>query len=112
MYLALLSTAPTHVLLNGTPGTRMANRHGLRQGDPPLSPQLFILVMEVLHFALEKATQQGHLAPLAASGLRQRTSIYADDVVAFLHSTVGDLRNFVAITDDFGFASGLRTNLS
>jgi hypothetical protein len=31
---ALLSTAPTRVLLNGTPGTRMANRHGLRQGDP------------------------------------------------------------------------------
>jgi hypothetical protein len=35
----------------------------------PLSPQLFILVMEALHFALEKATQLGHLAPLADTGL-------------------------------------------
>jgi hypothetical protein len=59
---ALFSTASTHVLLNGSPGARMANRRGLRQGDPH-SPQLFILVMEVPHFALEKATQEGLLPP-------------------------------------------------
>ncbi|KAM0918663.1 hypothetical protein ACQ4PT_008713 [Festuca glaucescens] len=34
---AVLSTASTRVLLNGTPGSRIANRRGLRQGDP-LSP--------------------------------------------------------------------------
>jgi hypothetical protein len=68
--------------------------------------------MEALHFALEKATQLGHLAPLADMGLRQRTSIYADDVVAFLRPRVDDLRVFAAIIDDFGAASGLRTNLS
>jgi hypothetical protein len=40
--------------------------------------------MEVLHFMMEIVTQEGQLAPLADTGLRQRTSIYADDVVAFL----------------------------
>jgi hypothetical protein len=55
--------------------------------------------MEVLHFGLEKATQQG-------------TSIYVNDVVAFLHTNVGDLKSFAAIIDDFGAASCLRTNLS
>jgi hypothetical protein len=80
---ALLSAASTRVLLNGSPGSRVAHGRGLRQGDP-LSPQLFILVMEVLHFMLERATHEGQLAPLADTGLRQRTSIYADDVVTFL----------------------------
>jgi hypothetical protein len=68
--------------------------------------------MEVLHFMLERATQEGQLAPLADTGLRQRTSIYADDVVAFLKPRVDDLRTFAAIVDDFGVALGLRTNLN
>jgi hypothetical protein len=79
---ALLSMASTRVLLNGSSGSRVANRRGLRQGDP-LSPQLFILVMEVLHFKLERVAQEGQLAPLAGMGLRQRTSIYADDMSPF-----------------------------
>jgi hypothetical protein len=68
--------------------------------------------MEVPHFALEKATQEGLLPPLATIGLRQCTSIYADDVVAFIRPSVGDLRSFAVIIEDFGAASGLRTNLS
>jgi hypothetical protein len=52
------------------------------------------------------------LAPLADTGLRQHTSIYADDVVAFLKTRVDDLRSFAVIFDDFGVASGLRTNLN
>jgi hypothetical protein len=59
---ALLSTASTRVLLNGSPRARVPNRCGLRQRDH-LSHQLFILVMEVLHYALEKATKRGTLPP-------------------------------------------------
>jgi hypothetical protein len=90
---ALLSTASTRVLLNGCPGSRIANGRGLRQGDP-LSPQLFILVMEILHLMIEKASSMGLLTPLAESGLRHCTSIYADDVVVFLRPVVLDLKVF------------------
>jgi hypothetical protein len=107
---ALLSTATTRVLLNGCPGSRIANRRGLRQGDP-LSPQIFILIMEILHLMIEKASVVGLLTPLAASGLRHRTSIYVDDVVTFLRPLVLDLKVFAMIIQDFGDASGLRTNM-
>jgi hypothetical protein len=107
---ALLSTATTRVLLNGTPGARIANRRGLRQGDP-LSPQLFVLIMEILHLMIQKAADERLLTPLAQIGLRLRTSVYADDVVTFLRPTVLDFRVFSGIVDDFGAASGLCVNM-
>jgi hypothetical protein len=50
----LLSTANTRVLLNGSPGRRICHARGLRQGDP-LSPMLFLFVMEVLNALIKKA---------------------------------------------------------
>ena len=66
---ALLSTASTRILLNGCPGAKVAHRRGLRQGDP-LSPQLFILIMEIFHLMVVKAEEQGLLTRLAATGLQ------------------------------------------
>ena len=107
---SLLSSASTKVLLNGHPGGKVFNRRGLRQGDP-LSPQLFILVMEILHLMIERAMACGLLSPLAETGLRHRTSIYADDVVTFIWPQERDLRVFTRLLDDFRLASGLRANL-
>lgn len=107
----LLSTATTRVLMNGIPGDPIDHRRGLRQGDP-LSPMLFILVMDILHGLFEKAAAEGVLSRLAKRGFRHRTSIFADDVVTFLRPTRKDLLACSAIISDFGMASGLRTNFS
>jgi hypothetical protein len=52
--IVLLSTASTKVVMNGNPGERISHAHGLRQGDP-LSPMLFLLVMEALNALIHKA---------------------------------------------------------
>jgi hypothetical protein len=50
----LLRSASTKVLLNGALGLCICHGRGLRQGDP-LSPMLFILVMDVLNALFRKA---------------------------------------------------------
>lgn len=107
---ALISTASTCILLNGEPGNYIANRRGLCQGDP-LSPMLFILIMEVLHRLFAAARHGNILAPPPIQSIHHQCYIYADDVMLFIKPTRQDLITTREILDFFGKASGLRTNL-
>jgi len=104
----LLHSASTQVLLNGEPGDFITHRRGLQQGDP-LSPMLFILVMDVLNSLFMKAEEEGLLLPLHSAG--QRLSLYVDDVALFIRSEEDDLQITKNILQVFEKASGLRTNL-
>ena len=106
----LLATSSAQVLLNGSPGEKIVQRRGLRQGDP-LSPMLFILVMDVLCYLVKKAFEEGLLEPLARRNLQDRISLYADDVVIFLQPLSSDIRAILDILQLFGEASGLKTNV-
>jgi hypothetical protein len=64
MISGLLATSSTQILLNGVPGDFIAHQRGLRQGDP-LSPMLFILVMDVLALLVQRASEEGHLQPVS-----------------------------------------------
>lgn len=68
---SLLSTASISILVNEEPGEYIRHHRGLRQGDP-LSPMLFILVMDVLNSLFTKAAEIGLLKPLAGGSIRQR----------------------------------------
>jgi hypothetical protein len=100
----------TQILLNGTPGDYIQHRRGLHQGDP-LSPLLFILVMDVLYWMVSKAANSGLLQPLARRPIHHRISLYVDDVALFLRPAAGDINLTLRILHLFGDASGLVTNV-
>jgi hypothetical protein len=106
----LLSTSSTRILVNGEPGEILQNQRGLRQGDP-LSPMLFILVMDVLNSLFAKAGNEGLLQPLSRRMAGQRVSLYADDVALFIKPIEEELQITRDILRVFGEASGLQTNI-
>jgi hypothetical protein len=69
----LLATYSTQTLLNGVPGDFIVHQRHLREGDP-LSPMLFILVMDILLWLVQKASEDGYLQPLSSRQLRHHIS--------------------------------------
>ena len=55
-----ISTVRMEVLVNGTPIDFFSTYRGLRQGDP-LSPYLFVLIMEVFSSLIARAGEKGFI---------------------------------------------------
>jgi hypothetical protein len=104
------SGSSTRVLVNGEPGDIIYYQRGLRQGNP-LSPMLFILVMDMLNSLISKASERGLLQPILRRGNGQRLSLYANDVVMFVQPHRNELLLIKEILRIFGAASGLVTNI-
>jgi UDP-N-acetylmuramyl pentapeptide phosphotransferase/UDP-N-acetylglucosamine-1-phosphate transferase len=66
------------------------HQRGLRQGDP-LSPMLFILVMDILSSLVQRVVEEDLLQPLCSKPLQHHISLCADDVVIFLRPDPPDL---------------------
>jgi hypothetical protein len=67
--------------------------------------------MDVLGHMISKAAELGLLQPLSRHALQHRISMYADDVILFLHPNAADIVVTMDILQLFGTASGLKTNL-
>ncbi|GJW17842.1 RNA-directed DNA polymerase, eukaryota [Tanacetum coccineum] len=75
-----LSSARTSILVNGSPTKELSLKCGLRQGDP-LSPFLFLLIMEGLHVAINDATSAGIFRGARVGSLQISHLLFADDAI-------------------------------
>jgi hypothetical protein len=73
---------------------------------------LFILVMEVLGAMFRKADEWNLLRPLGVRQIKQRVSLYTNDIMVFLSPTVEDLKLSHNIFALFERATGLVCNMS
>ena len=79
------------ILVNGSPKGFFGSSQGLRQGDP-LSPLLFLLIMEVLSRILRKTkecdlTHGFHVGPVNSIGVRIFHLLFADDTILFCNAS-------------------------
>ncbi|CAN1127629.1 LINE-1 reverse transcriptase homolog [Linum perenne] len=111
---ACVSTASFSVLVNGESSGYFRSSRGLRQGDP-LSPFLFIVVMEVLSGILNILQDEGHITGFCMNedrGIGKVNHIlYADDAIVFCEASGLQLRYVMAALICFETISGLKVNL-
>ncbi|GJU32048.1 putative RNA-directed DNA polymerase, eukaryota, reverse transcriptase zinc-binding domain protein [Tanacetum coccineum] len=108
-----LFSARTSIMVNGSPTLEFSPGRGLRQGDP-LSPFLFILVMEGLNLAFQETTQM-HLikgVSLRHTDLNVSHFFFADDVVILTEWDSNDMENIIRTLNTFHRASGLKINIA
>ena len=82
-----LSTIHFSILIKGPPCGFFESSRGLRQGDP-LSPLLFVLVVEALGRMLDKAVHEGRMSGFSVDNLEGRSLamshlLFEDDTLIF-----------------------------
>ena len=113
---ACISMVRFSVLVNGSPRGFFSSSRGLRQGDP-LSPLLFLLVMEALSRMMDITVKGGVLAGFAVDNSgRNELCIshlfFADDTLILCGADPDQLWHLRGIFFWFQAISGLKINLS
>lgn len=79
-------------------------------GDP-LSPLLFVLVIDPIQSILDTATCQGKLHQIGGRSTSMRTSLYADAAAIFVAPFKEDIQQFTSVLEGFGEVTDLVSNL-
>lgn len=112
-FMALVTTASCSILLNGSPSRTFKPMRGLRQGDP-LSPFLFILMIEGLGRAIIATKEEGRIQGLRLT--RNRDTVthqqFVDDTMLQGIPTVKEAKAFKQILNEFSMAAGTEVSLS
>jgi hypothetical protein len=103
-------------LINGVSSLFFGSSRGVRQGDP-LSPFLFVLVMEGFSKMLGSFTSSGLISGFLVGSNEQNWVIvshllFADDTLVFCETNASQIRLIGALLVCFKAVSGLKVNLS
>ena len=110
-----VSTIRFSVLVNGFPAGFFGSSRGLRQCDP-LSPLLFLLIMEVLSCILKKTEEGGfihgfHVGPINSTGIRVCHLLFADDTFLFCDASREQILSIRLVLTCFQAFTGLKVNV-
>ncbi|GJU61382.1 RNA-directed DNA polymerase, eukaryota [Tanacetum coccineum] len=106
-----LNNAMGSVLVNGSPTLEFQFHKGLKQGDP-ISPFLFILIMETLHLTFKRVLNAGLYKGISLNDSFTISHLfYADDVVFIGEWNNNNIQTLLSVLRCFYLASGLKINL-
>ncbi|GKA81675.1 RNA-directed DNA polymerase, eukaryota [Tanacetum coccineum] len=105
-----LKSSKGSIIVNGSPTDEFQFFKGLKQGDP-LSPFLFILVMESLHISFQRVVDVGMFTGIKLSLIAKYLHLfYADDGILGQWND-SNIDTLVHVMECFYRVSGLRINL-
>ncbi|KAL5566826.1 hypothetical protein UlMin_029990 [Ulmus minor] len=108
-----ISLANFSIMINGKPRGRFGASRGLRQGDP-LSPFLFILVVDILGRMMDKAVRIGEVKGFKVGREEEVVSHlqFADDTLFLLEPDKSNIEKVNTILKFFSMCSGLKINMN
>lgn len=99
------------ILLNGSPTPFFTAERGLRQGCP-LSPLLFLLIMEGLSRLIGTRHRRGRITGIKITENCSLTHLlFVDDVLIFLNGSLADSSSLQYVFDLFQMATGMIINI-
>lgn len=106
--MTLYSERQTYVMNNGYLTKRISMQRGIFQGCP-ISPYLFLLVIEILALSIRQNEQ---VKGIKVKNNEVKISLFADDSVCFIDGTMNSFNSLMEILNNFGRCSGCKLNLT